>query len=318
MLYNSILELAGNTPLLRLSNICKNSNLYVKLEFLNPTNSIKIRPAVEIIKHAEENGLLDKDTVIIESSSGNFGVALAFLGTLKKYKVVIVIDPRTSETHKKLLAAYGAEIVCVSDTDLKNGSYQKARIKKVEELSKKYKQVFIPNQYANPNNLKAHYDHTAEEIIKDMDQIDYVVVAVSTGGTISGLGRKLKKETNAKIIAVDADGSTIFGGKAKNRFMSGMGANIKPKNVDLSIIDRVIKVDDIDSFKMCHRLVEEEGLLLGGSSGAAISAAIKLSKGEAKGKNIVVISADSGINYLDTIYSEAWFDEVKKLGKYYD
>jgi cysteine synthase len=209
--------------------------------------------------------------------------------------------------HRTLIEAYNGKTVMVRHKE--NGSFQIARINKVKQLAKKIKNSFVPNQYSNAMNPRAHYESTAKELIQDLDgKIDYLVAAVSTGGTISGNARKLKEKIkNIKIVAVDSVGSVIFGGKPKPRFMTGMGANFTPTNLDLSIIDKVIKVSDRDAFKTCKELSKKEGILVGGSSGAAVCAALKLAKNNLqKEKNIVVIAPDAGNFYLDTFFSKNW------------
>lgn len=299
----SAVELIGNTPLLELKHIEEafdlKATLLGKMEYLNATGSIKDRIAREMIQDAEERGILKKDSVIIEPTSGNTGIGLAAVGTAKGYEVIIVMPETFSIERRKLIRAYGAKIV------LSKGSEgMKGAIAKAEELAKEIPNSFIPAQFDNPANWKAHYKTTGPEIWKDSDgKVDLFIAGVGTGGTITGTGRYLREQNpDLKIIAVEPASSPVLsGGKAGPHMIQGIGAGFVPKVLDTSVYDEVVTVKNEDAIETGALFGKKEGVLVGISAGAALWAAIQEGKKEENaGKTIVVILPDSGDRYLST------------------
>ena len=299
----SAVELIGNTPLLELKHIEEafdlKATLLGKMEYLNATGSIKDRIAREMIQDAEERGILKKGSVIIEPTSGNTGIGLAAVGTAKGYEVIIVMPETFSIERRKLIRAYGAKIV------LSKGSEgMKGAIAKAEELAKEIPNSFIPAQFDNPANWKAHYKTTGPEIWKDSDgKVDLFVAGVGTGGTITGTGRYLREQNpDLKIIAVEPASSPVLsGGKAGPHMIQGIGPGFVPKVLDTSVYDEVVTVKNEDAIETGALFGKKEGILVGISAGAALWAAIQEGKKEENaGKTIVVILPDSGDRYLST------------------
>ena len=299
----SAVELIGNTPLLELKHIEEafdlKATLLGKMEYLNATGSIKDRIAREMIQDAEERGILKKGSVIIEPTSGNTGIGLAAVGTAKGYEVIIVMPETFSIERRKLIRAYGAKIV------LSKGSEgMKGAIAKAEELAKEIPNSFIPAQFDNPANWKAHYKTTGPEIWKDSDgKVDLFIAGVGTGGPITGAGRYLREQNpDLKIIAVEPASSPVLsGGKAGPHMIQGIGAGFVPKVLDTSVYDEVVTVKNEDAIETGALFGKKEGVLVGISAGAALWAAIQEGKKEENaGKTIVVILPDSGDRYLST------------------
>ena len=299
----SAVELIGNTPLLELKHIEEafdlKATLLGKMEYLNATGSIKDRIAREMIQDAEERGILKKDSVIIEPTSGNTGIGLAAVGTAKGYEVIIVMPETFSLERRTLIRAYGAKIV------LSKGSEgMKGAIAKAEELAKEIPNSFIPAQFDNPANWKAHYKTTGPEIWKDSDgKVDLFIAGVGTGGTITGAGRYLREQNpDLKIIAVEPASSPVLsGGKAGPHMIQGIGPGFVPKVLDTSVYDEVVTVKNEDAIETGALFGKKEGVLVGISAGAALWAAIQEGKKEENaGKTIVVILPDSGDRYLST------------------
>ncbi len=305
---NSVVELIGNTPLLRLNNIIKetsaNADILAKLECFNPTGSSKDRPAKEMLDDAEKKGILKKGSVIIEPTSGNTGIGLSAIGASRGYKVIIVMPDTMSKERRLLMSAYGAELVLTDGALGMSGS-----IKKAEELAKEIPDSFIAGQFVNPANPLSHYKSTGPEIWRDTDgKIDILVAGIGTGGTLSGTGKYLKeKNPKIKIVGVEPAGSPLltkgFSGKHN---VQGIGANFIPDTLDREIYDEIIDVADDDAYTYGRLTAEKEGILVGISSGAAVYAAVKLSKmPENKGKTIVAILTDTGERYLSSeMFSE--------------
>ena len=299
----SAVELIGNTPLLELKHIEEafdlKATLLGKMEYLNATGSIKDRIARVMIQDAEERGILKKGSVIIEPTSGNTGIGLAAVGTAKGYEVIIVMPETFSIERRKLIRAYGAKIV------LSKGSEgMKGAIAKAEELAKEIPNSFIPAQFDNPANWKAHYKTTGPEIWKDSDgKVDLFIAGVGTGGTITGAGRYLREQNpDLKIIAVEPASSPVLsGGKAGPHMIQGIGPGFVPKVLDTSVYDEVVTVKNEDAIETGALFGKKEGVLVGISAGAALWAAIQEGKKEENaGKTIVVILPDSGDRYLST------------------
>lgn len=301
-IYNSISELVGHTPVVELKNIEKQFGLkgkiFAKLEYFNPAGSVKDRVALNMILNAERDGKISKGGVLIEPTSGNTGIGIAAIGVPRGYKVIIVMPETMSVERRKLIKAYGAEIV------LSDGSKgMKGAIEKAEELAKEMAGT-IMGQFVNPSNPEAHYKTTGVEIYEDMDgAVDYFVAGVGTGGTITGAGKYLKeKKADVKVVAVEPYSSPVISeGRAGKHGIQGIGAGFIPETLDVSVIDEVITVKDEDAFNLGKTVSGAEGFLVGISSGAALWAATEVAKREeSKGKNIVVILPDSGDRYLST------------------
>jgi cysteine synthase len=299
----SLTELIGNTPMLELVNYNKqnkiDATIIAKVEAFNPGGSVKDRIGYAMIKDAEEKGLLNKDSVIIEPTSGNTGIALAFIAAAKGYRIILTMPETMSVERRSLLAALGAELVLTPGPEGMKGA-----IKKAEELSTEIPNSFIPQQFKNPANPAYHRNTTAEEIWRDTDgEIDIFVAGVGTGGTITGVGEVLKeKNPNIKIVAVEPmDSPVLSGGNPGPHKLQGIGAGFIPDILNMKVIDEIIKVRNEDAFDIARKLAKAEGLLGGISSGAALYAATELAKlPENKGKNIVVLLPDTGERYLST------------------
>lgn len=297
---NNILELIGNTPLVRINNLNKGgADVLAKLEFFNPAGSVKDRPALAMIEDAEAKGLLKKGGLIIEPTSGNTGIGLALVSAVKKYRLILTMPETMSVERRVFLSSMGAEIVLTDGAKGMQGAIDKAL-----ELKAENPDAFIPQQFENPANAEIHRKTTGEEIWNDTDgTVDIVVAGVGTGGTISGIGQFLKsKNPNIKIYAVEPDASPLLsGGTAGVHKIQGIGANFIPKIYDASVIDGVIRVKDDDAGDIARRLAKEEGIHTGISSGASMFGALQLSKmPENKGKKIVAIITDAGSRYLST------------------
>ena len=302
-IYNSVEELIGRTPLLRLTNIEKQyglcAKLLAKLEYFNPAGSAKDRVAAKMIRDAEEHGILKKGSVIIEPTSGNTGIGLAAVAAAKGYKTIIVMPDTMSPERRKIIAAYGAEIVLTDGT-----LGMKGAIAKAEELSKTIDSSFIAGQFTNPANPLAHFETTGPEIYDDTDgDIDIFVAGVGTGGTISGVGKYLKsKNPTIKTVAVEPKKSPFISeGRAGAHGLQGIGAGFKPEILDLSVCDRIVTVTEDEAYAAARLIGRCEGILVGISSGAAAHAAIEIARRhENKGKTIVVLLPDTGERYLST------------------
>lgn len=296
---DNILETIGHTPLVKINRMNDGSaKIVVKLEKQNPAGSVKDRPALNMIEKAEREGLINKDTVIIEPTSGNTGIGLALVCAIRGYRMILTMPETMSIERRKLLAAYGAELIL---TDGQKG--MQGAVDKAEELHREIKNSFIPQQFANPANPEAH-SVTANEIWNDTDgKVDIVVAGAGTGGTICGLSKFLKeKNQNIKAVAVEPyENQVLKGEKAGAHKIQGIGANFVPKNFDKNLVDEIIPVKSDEAILTARRLAKEEGILAGISSGAALLAAIELSKRpENKEKLIVVILPDSGERYLSS------------------
>lgn len=299
----SIPELIGNTPLLEVSNYSKSKNLeasvVVKIEYFNPGGSVKDRIGYAMIKDAEEKGLLNKDTVLIEPTSGNTGVALAYIAAAKGYRLILTMPDTMSIERRNLLKALGAELVLTPGVDGMKGA-----LKKAEEMASQTKNSLILQQFKNPANPAIHKAATAEEIWRDTDgKVDIFVAGVGTGGTVSGVGQGLKaKNPNVKIIAVEPASSPVLsGGNPGPHKIQGIGPGFVPDTFDRSVIDEIVTVKNEDAFETSRELAKNEGLLVGISSGAAAYAATELAKRpENKGKIIVALLPDTGERYLST------------------
>ncbi len=297
----NLTDLIGNTPLMQLSNYEKvnnlEANIIAKIEYFNPSGSVKDRIGFAMIQDAEEKGLINKDTVIIEPTSGNTGIGLAFVAAAKGYRLILTMPESMSIERRKMLKVYGAELVLTPAPEGMKGAISKA-----EELAKEIPNSFIPQQFNNPANAEIHRNTTAEEIWRDTDgNIDIFVAGVGTGGTLTGVGEVLKKRNpNVKIVAVEpTDSSVLSGGKPGPHKIQGIGAGFVPGVLNTEVIDEVIQVSNDESFAVTRELAKTEGLLVGISAGAAVQAAkILAQREENRGKNIVVVLPDTGQRYL--------------------
>jgi cysteine synthase len=297
----NVTELIGNTPLVRLNRVCKGAKASViaKLEYFNPVHSVKDRVGVAMILVAEAEGKINKDTLIVEPTSGNTGIALAFVCASRGYKLVLTMPDTMSVERRQLLSIFGAQVVLTPGSEGMNGA-----IKKAEELVHDSPNAFMPQQFKNPANPEIHRLTTAEEIWRDTEgKIDILVSAVGTGGTITGVADVLKKrKPGLKVVAVEPAGSPVLsGGKAGPHKIQGIGAGFVPDILRKELIDEIIRVGNEDAGNMARRLACEEGILAGISSGAAVWAAIQVAnKTENEGKMIVAILPDTGERYLST------------------
>ena len=296
MIYNGVLDLVGKTPILKINNMSdeNSAEVYVKLEKFNPGGSVKDRAALGMIEKAEKEGILKEGSVIVEPTSGNTGIALAMIGRLKGYKVIIVMPETMSKERRDLIKAYGAELI------LTEGSKgMKGAISKATELVDEYG-YFMPQQFENLANPQKHYATTAEEIFEDIPDLDAFVAGVGTGGTVTGIGENLKsKSQDISIIAVEPKNSPVLsGGNPGPHKIQGIGAGFVPDIYNSDIVDKIVQVKDEDAIKTAAEFAKNEGVLIGISSGAAIYAAIQIAKELGKGKKVLAIAPDGGEKYI--------------------
>lgn len=302
-IYKSVTETIGNTPLVELARIENElglkAKIFAKLEYFNPAGSIKDRAALNMIEAAERDGRLTKDTVIIEPTSGNTGIGLAAIAAARGYKVIIAMPETMSIERRRVMSAYGAQLVLTEGAKGMKGAIEKA-----EELHKEISGSIIAGQFVNPANPEAHYKTTGPEIWNDTDgNVDIFVAGVGTGGTITGAGRYLKEKNSAiKVVAVEPEGSPVLSeGRSGKHGIQGIGAGFVPDTLDTEVYDEIIRVREQEAFMAGRMAAAKEGILAGISSGAALSGAIELAKRkENEGKNIVVILPDTGDRYLST------------------
>lgn len=307
-IYKSVTDLVGNTPLLELTNIEKDLDLkarvLVKLEYFNPAGSVKDRIAKQIIEDAEAKGLLKRGSTIVEATSGNTGVGLSSIAAAKGYKAVIVMPDSMSVERRNLMKAYGAEIVLTEGAKGMPGAIERAK-----EIVSETEGAFLASQFENMSNPKVHYETTGPEIFEATDgKVDIFISGVGTGGTISGAGKYLKeKNPNVKIVALEPETSAVMSGEEKGPHkIQGIGAGFLAKTLDQGIYDEILKIKDAEAFDKARYLAHKEGVLVGISSGAALSAAIDLAKKEEnEGKTIVALLPDTGERYLSTSLFEA-------------
>ncbi|MDR0879235.1 MAG: cysteine synthase A [Clostridioides sp.] len=294
MIYENVLQLIGNTPLYKLGNLELDSEVYVKLEKVNPGGSVKDRAVLGMLEGMEERGELNPGDVLVEATSGNTGIALSMIGKTKGYEVLIVMPETMSVERRNLMKAYGAELILTDGKEGMDGAVKKAEDLLVENPN--YKSL---KQFENEDNPKIHYNTTAKEIYSDLPDVDIVVISVGTGGTLAGIAKYLKeKNPNVKVIAVEPTKSPLISkGEFGPHKIQGIGANFVPKNYDADLVDEIITVDDDDAFDTVRVLAKKEGILVGISSGANIFAAIQVAKNN-PGKKIVTVAPDGIDKYM--------------------
>ncbi|GGL07089.1 cystathionine beta-synthase [Mangrovihabitans endophyticus] len=305
--YDNVVDLIGDTPLVRLNQVTRgiSATVLAKVEYFNPGGSVKDRIALRMVQDAEEAGLLKPGGTIVEPTSGNTGVGLALVAQLRDYRCVFVCPDKVSEDKQNVLRAYGAEVVvcptAVAPEDPR--SYYSVSDRLTREIPGAWK----PDQYSNPANPRSHYEETGPEIWKQTDgRITHFVAGVGTGGTISGAGRYLKEQGSVRIIGADPEGSVYSGGSGRPYLVEGVGEDFWPQTYDRTICDEVVEVSDSDSFQMTRRLAREEGLLVGGSCGMAVVAALDVARRAGPDDVVVVLLPDGGRGYLSKIFNDGW------------
>jgi cysteine synthase A len=297
MIYENVIELIGNTPIIKLNLQGENdiADIYVKLEKYNIGGSVKDRAALGMIEAAEKEGLLKKGGTIVEPTSGNTGISLALIGRTKGYNVIITMPESVSVERRAILKALGAELILIEAAKGMKGAIAEA-----ERIVAENPGYFLPQQFKNKANPQKHYETTGEEIIKDFDSLDAFVSGVGTAGTLSGAGKKLKETfPNIKLIAVEPSNSPVLsGGEPGKHILQGLGAGFVPENYNSEIVDEIIQISDDKAIEFGKRAAKEAGLFLGISSGAAIAAAYEVAKKLGKGKKVLAISPDGGEKYL--------------------
>ena len=298
MLYENLLDIIGNTPIVKINNIFdtdSHADVYLKLENFNPGGSVKDRAALGIIEKAEKEGKLKPGSTIIEPTSGNMGISLAFIGSLKGYKTIIVMPDTMSIERRNILKALNAELIL---TDGARG--MKGAIEKAESLASKNKNYFMPEQFSNPANVEAHYETTGEEILRDLPDVDVFIAGVGSGGTLSGVGRRLKEHSlDIQVVAVEPLTSAVISGEKPGKHqIQGLGAGFIPDTLDMKVIDRIIPASDNTAFEFVKLIARKCGLFLGVSTGANVAAAYEIAKNMEKGKKVLTIASDTGEKYL--------------------
>lgn len=314
MIYTNILNKVGNTPLVKVAlPEIENLNVFAKLEMYNPTGSVKDRAAAYIIEKLLASGQINSETTIIESSSGNFGLALSAVCRHYGLKFYCVIDNNTTPDNERLINVLCSKVIKIVEPDI-YGGYLINRIKKVNELKDTIKNSYWVNQYANPLNAEAYYQTLGVELNEAMDKVDYIFIGISSGGTITGISNKIKEKfPNAKIIAVDIQGSVIFGHPPGKRNIPGIGSSIQPEILNKAIIDDVVIVNDIETIKMCNRILMDNYILAGGSSGSVMAAILKyftMSRPTEK-INVLTLFPDRGDRYTSTIFNPEWVKQIE-------
>ena len=299
MLYRNILEAIGHTPMVRLNRLAgeRSAQVYAKLESFNPMHSVKDRVALSMIEAAERDGHLRPGMYVVEPTSGNTGIGLSMVCAAKGYRLVITMPETMSVERRRLMAAFGAEVVLTPGREGMTGAISRA-----EEMVRSDENAFMPQQFKNPANPEVHQRTTAEEILADLPDLDAFVSAVGTGGTITGVGRALKeRKCDVELVAVEPSSSPVLsGGKPGPHRIQGIGAGFVPDTCDLSLIDRVLQVDDMEAVKHARELARKEGILCGISSGAALCGALHVAKELGPDAKVVVLLADTGERYLST------------------
>ncbi len=314
MIIHSILDSVGATPIVRLSRLFRDSRCEVlaKLEMFNPGGSVKDRPARYIVERGLAEGSIRPDSHIVESSSGNLAIALAMVCRIYGLRFTAVVDPKISPINLQIIRCYGGNIELVTEKD-RQGGYLETRIERVKRVLREQPDAVWINQYGNDRNWQSHYHGEGEEILRHLDHpVDYLVLGVSTSGTLHGIARRLREAwPNLKVVAVDAVGSVLFGTPPYPRDLPGIGASRVPELLKRDEIGQVIHIDDYESAVACRELVKHEGIFAGGSSGSVVAAIQRLSTRMQRATRILTILPDRGERYLDTVYDDDWLARMK-------
>jgi len=304
-----VYDLVLDDVFIQLDQLVPGSSVFLKVEGLNPAGSVKLKTAVALVAAAENAGLRFPRTRLIESTSGNLGVALAMVCAAKGYPLTCVTDPNATARSRRLMSVLGAEVVVIEARDV-HGGFLQSRIDYISERLRREPDLYWLNQYANPAGPQAHRDRTGRALVEGLGHIDYAFIGAGTTGTLMGCAEYLRRHSPAtRIIAVDAVGSVTFGGPAARRHIPGLGTSRRPEILDTKNIDDIVLISEADSVEMCRTLARERGLLLGGSTGTVLSAVQDAAKKIPEGSVVVAISPDLGDRYLETVYDDAWVAE---------
>jgi cysteine synthase A len=311
MIINSPLDLIFRDLFYRLPGFAGGNDVFLKLEGFNITGSIKVKTAIGLVEDLEKRGIAKpNETVIVESSSGNLGLALSLVCAIKGYEFICVTDPNANRATVRGMELYGAKVIVVEDRD-PAGGFLGSRLKKIDQILKSDPHAVWLNQYANVANKNVHAEQTAAEIAREFDKVDWIFVGTGTTGTIAGISERLRHEfPRIKVVAVEPVGSVTFGGAPGKRNIPGIGTSVRPKLADLAIPDKVVAISEERTVETCHSFVRDYHLLVGGSTGTVLAAVQQLAPQFTPGDTIVAISADLGEKYLDTVYDPAWVEKV--------
>lgn len=311
--YDNISGLIGNTPLVKLTSLSSRVNFLGKLEYLNPGGSIKDRTASGLLEMAIKKGDVKPGMTIVESSSGNLGHSLAMICAKHKIKFTCIMDIKTPPSNVRLIKAFGGEVLMLTEPDA-DGGFQKARIRLAKKLAEEDPNIINLDQYSNEDAQNQHYESTGREILQQLEnKVDCLVGSVSTGSSLCGTARRIKAaQPDSIIVAVEPHGSSVFGGEFKPFLQNGIGLSFRPDNYMSECVDYEMKAHDVDAFRAVREVARNDGLLLGGSSGSVIHAAKQIEPKLPDGANIVLLLADGGIKYIDTVYNDSWIKD--KLG----
>jgi N-(2-amino-2-carboxyethyl)-L-glutamate synthase len=311
VIIDSPLELIFRDLFYRLGDFAGDNDVFLKLEGFNITGSIKVKTAIRLIDEFEQGGVIKPHkSLIVESSSGNLGLALSLVCSIKGYKFICVTDPTANRATIRGMELYGAEVVIVKERD-RGGGYLESRLKKIDQVLQSAPDAVWLNQYANIANKNAHAEQTAVEIAREFDKVDWVFVGTGTTGTLTGISEGLRQKfPRIKVVAVEPAGSVTFGGAPGKRNIPGIGTSMRPKLADLAKPDRIVVINEEQTVEACRSFVRDHHLIVGGSTGTVLAAVKELTSDFSRGEIIVAISADLGEKYLDTIYDPTWVEEV--------
>lgn len=310
MVISHLTEVKSDPIFFHLSNFLSHSDVYLKLEGLNLSGSIKLKTAISVVDGIEKDIRFDPDkSILVLSSSGNFALAMCIVCKERGYKLCCVSDPNISPYNEALIRLYGSELIKVQTPD-ENGGFLATRIRLIQKMCSENPNYFFADQYANPDNSRAHYETTAVEILNEFPNLDYLVIGAGTTGTLMGCAQKFKEESpKTKVIGVDIVGSVTFGGPSRKRYIPGLGTSLQPQLADRSRFDELIYVNEVDTIKMAHAVLKERGLLLGGSTASVLVGIKQAEPMVGVKKTVVGISPDFGEKYLDMIYNPAWVSD---------